>query len=185
MKHRLLLSAILPLAFASWGCARSSGNEPVADPAPPASAAAPPRATAPASASAAPAPTSFRWAGTYTAAPGSFYVYDGGEWKGVHFRGDDASVALGDGVLSLVVEPRSNVVRGKASGALGEAVITGAVTGDELSFSLLRADPMDRGLTGTGVGKVTGDTVSGTMHLSRGDAHVIREARFSLSKAVP
>ena len=60
-----------------------------------------------------------------------------------------------------------------------------AVTGDELTFTVLRKDPLDRGLTGTGAGKVTAAATEGTMRLSRSDAHVIREARFSLARVAP
>jgi hypothetical protein len=137
------------------------------------------------SAAPAPPPTAVTWRGTYHSAPGSLYVYDGGEWKGVHFRGDDASVALGEGPLSLTVDEKTHVARGALSGPLGEAILTGAVTGDELTFTVLRKDPLDRGLTGTGAGKVSLATTEGTMRLSRSDAHVIREATFSLAKVGP
>lgn len=138
-----------------------------------------------ASASAAPAPTSVRWSGTYTSAPGTFYVRDGGEWKGVHFRGDDAAIALGEGALSFTVDRKTSLLRGAGSGPLGDVVLSGAVTGSEVTFSVLRKDAANRGLTGTGVGTIAGDSLTGTMRLSRGDAHVIREATFTLAKASP
>jgi hypothetical protein len=129
------------------------------------------------------APTVAIWTGTYTSAPGSMYVYDGGEWKGVHFRGDDASDGLGDGALSVTVDPKTHLVRGTGTGVLGEVVISGAVTDKEMTFSILRKDTTDRGLTGTGVGTVNGSAVSGSMKLSRGDAHIIREVKFTLAKS--
>ena len=132
--------------------------------------------------SAKPAPTSIAWSGTYESAPGSLYVYDGGEWKGVHFRGDDASIGLGEGPLSFSVDAKTSLVRGTASGPLGDVVIAGAVTNEEVTFTVVRKDPTDRGFTGTGEGKVTGDSLTGTIRLSRGDAHVIREAKFTLTR---
>ena len=130
-------------------------------------------------------PASISWTGSYTSTPATFYVHDGGEWKGVHFRGDDAAVGLGEGTLSLTIDTKSGGVRGSGSGSLGDLVLAGAVTGEELTFSVLRKDPTDRGLTGTGVGKLSGSSATGTIRLSRGDAHVIREAKFTLSKALP
>jgi hypothetical protein len=144
-----------------------------------------------ASASAAPAPPPpppppsnepVAWSGPYTSAPGSLYVYDGGEWKGVHFRGDDASAALGDGTLALTIDPKTHEVHGTGSGPIGDVILTGAVTGEELSFTVLRKDPKDRGLTGTGVGKLSDAAATGSIHLSAADAHVIREAKFTLAK---
>ncbi len=178
-----LSGACLAMALAA-GCSKSSdGDTPPAAPsatAPPASASASPVASAPK-----PVPTNVAWTGTYVSAPGSLYVYDGGEWKGVHFRGDDAAVALGEGPLSLSIDTKTSVVRGAASGPLGDAVITGAVTKDEVTFSVLRKDPRDQGLTGTGSGRVNGDALEGTIRLSRSDAHVIREAKFKLAKVPP
>ncbi len=132
-----------------------------------------------------PEPRAEAWSGTYTSAPGSLFVYDGGEWKGVHFRGDDAATGLGDGTLSLTLDPRTGIVRGNGTGALGDIVVSGAVTAGELTFSVLRKDPSDRGFTGTGVGKLERGTAAGTMRLSQGDAHVIRDAKFSLTKSTP
>jgi hypothetical protein len=178
----------LPLlfAFSLVSCSRGSG-EGASTGSASAAALQPGLSTAAASASAAPPlqPTASHWSGTYKSEAGTLYVRDGGEWKGVHFRGDDASIALGDGPLELTVDEKSHRVRGTGSGPLGDVILTGAVAEGQLTFSILRKSPDDRGLTGTGVGKVEGSSVNGVMHLSRGDAHVIREASFSVSKAVP
>ena len=45
------------------------------------------------------------WSGHYTASPGSFYMPDGGEWANLRFRGEDASVGLGEGTLEVAVDP--------------------------------------------------------------------------------
>ena len=144
-------------------------------PAPSASAAATSPAKAPASA----------WTGTYKSAPGSLYVIDGGEWAGVHVRGDDASTGLGSGPLFLTIDGATGLVRGTASGPLGEAILAGAasMTGGEVTFSVLRKDSTDRGFTGTGVGTRSGARLTGTMRLSLGDAHVLRDATFVLEAA--
>ena len=51
------------------------------------------------------APSTVSWSGRYVATPGPFTVPDGGEWAGVKFRGEDASVGLGDGTISVEVDP--------------------------------------------------------------------------------
>jgi hypothetical protein len=189
MKPRSALPVALAAAFAWSGAACSNPSADSASAPPSASAAHPApsaRASSPsASASAAPASSPVAWSGTYTSTAGSLYVYDGGEWKGVHFRGDDASVGLGEGSLSLTIDPKTSQVHGVGAGPIGDVIVAGAVTGDEVSFSVLRKDTTDRGLTGTGVGKLSHDSLTGTMRLSRGDAHVIREAKFDLAKKAP
>jgi hypothetical protein len=169
------------------GCSKPSSDSAAASPSASASSSAPMASSSvpSASASAAAARAPVAWAGTYTSTPGSLYVYDGGEWKGVHFRGDDASDGLGTGSLSFTIDPTTRQVHGVGAGPIGDVVITGAVTGDEVSFTALRKDTTDRGLTGTGVGKLSQGALTGTMRLSRGDAHVIREAKFDLSKKAP
>jgi len=127
----------------------------------------------------------FTWSGTYASAPGSLYVYDGGEWKGVHFRGDDASIGLGEGPLSFTLDATTHELRGTASGPIGDVILAGVVSPDalehnEITFSILRKDTTDRGFTGTGVGKMSGKSIAGSMRLSRGDAHVIRDVRFDV-----
>ena len=169
------------LACLATACDHSSshGNDPLT--APSTSASVP----APSASAALPAPEKAKpvlWTGAYTSSPGSLYVYDGGEWKGVHFRGDDASIGLGEGTLSLTIDPNATALRGTGGGPLGDVILSGALdakTG-ELSFTVLRKDTADRGFTGTGVGHVREGTLTGTMRLSRGDAHVIREATFTL-----
>ncbi len=173
------------LVFAVVGVVLFSCSKPTASTEPAASASAAPPASPPPPAPSAAPDTPALWSGTYSSAPGSLYVYDGGEWKGVRFRGDDAAAGLGEGTLSLTIDRKSGSARGVATGALGEVVLAGAVTADELTFSVTRKDPRDRGLTGTGVAKISGAAATGTMRLSRGDAHVIREANFSLSRTPP
>jgi len=148
-------------------------------------ASAPPPSVSVSAAPVSSAPPTVTWRGTYTSAPGSLYVYDGGEWKGFHFRGDDAAVALGEGALEVTIDDKTHVARGTIAGPLGDGVVTGAVTGSELSFSVLRKEAKDRGFTGTGSATIAGETATGTMRLSRADAHVIREAKFTLTKSAP
>jgi hypothetical protein len=120
------------------------------------------------------------WTGSYTSRPGTVYVYDGGEWAGITWRGDDADVGLGEGTMTLRVDRRTGDVRGTTEGALGQALITGVVADDSFSGSVLRRDPSDRGLSGTVVGQFSSDELVGQMHLSVANARVIRQVEFHL-----
>jgi hypothetical protein len=122
------------------------------------------------------------WDGTYVSEAGSLYVVDGGEWRAVQWRGDDASTGLGEGVLSLTLQRGPGRVSGTGSGAIGDVVWVGVLDGDRLTANISRRDPLDRGLTGTAVGKVSPEQIVGTMRLSLADAHVIRNASFVLAQ---
>lgn len=108
------------------------------------------------------------------------YVPDGGEWSGVKFRGEDASVGLGAGTLTVTVDPTGRA-EGTSEGPLGALTVTGLVDGDTFSARLSPADPND-GFTGVALGKRDGASFKGTMHLSRSTGNVIREASFTLAK---
>ncbi len=189
MKRRLvtIVASVTLASAAVAGCSRPSGNDRGTGPsasasAPSAAAASGTRSEKP---SASPRTTAVRWAGTYTSAPGSLYVRDGGEWRGVRFRGDDASAGLGEGPLAMTVDSTTGRLSGTGSGPIGDVILSGTVLGDALAFNVVRKDPTDRGLSGTGVGRVNGESLAGTLRLSQGDARVIREATFSLAKKTP
>ena len=174
---RLVAYASMIVAIA--GCSKapaSSSNEPAAS-----ASAATSGAPSGSASSAKPevqAPTT--WAGTYEAVAGTLYVPDGGEWSGVKFRGEDASVGLGAGTLSVTVDP-SGRAEGTGEGALGALTVSGLVEGDTFSARLAPTDP-NAGFTGVAMGKRDGAGFKGTMHLSYTTANVIREASFTLAK---
>jgi hypothetical protein len=120
--------------------------------------------------------------GTYTSKAGSLYVPEGAEYKGARWRGDDAGDGLGDGTLSFTVDPVTGRIEGKGTGSLGNVVVAGVLAEGTASFAIFRADPLDGGFTGAATGKVAGDTIEGTMRLSRGFAEAIREATFTAKK---
>jgi hypothetical protein len=122
------------------------------------------------------------WTGRYTSAPGSIYVFDGGEWAGVTWRGDDAGLGLGEGEVSLHVDDKTSAVIGSADGAIGDVEVQGTLDGDKLTASVLRKDPKDRGLSGVLAATISGDQMRGEMKLSVADARVLREATFTLSR---
>jgi hypothetical protein len=171
--------ALTTIGFALAACSKPGdavSTDAAPRPAPVASASA--AASAPPS-SAAPR-ASVSWAGSYSAGPGPFYVPDGGEWAGVRFRGEDASVGLGAGTLSVSVDPAGHV-QGTLEGPLGPLRVAGELAGGELSAALVSSDPA-RGFSGTAVGKGDGDHLAGTMHLSLPTGNVIREATFHLER---
>jgi hypothetical protein len=124
------------------------------------------------------APTGTSLAGRYRASPGSLYVPDGGEWAAVRFRGDDASVGLGDGEMAVSVD-RAGRAEGSVSGPLGPLRIGGILSSDMFSAALV-PDDGGAGFAGTAVGRKTGDRIEGTMRLSGPRGDVIREAPFTL-----
>jgi hypothetical protein len=126
-----------------------------------------------------------KWSGKYVSAAGSVYVFDGGEYAGVNWRGDEAGTGLGEGTVSLSVDRKLGLVRGAAGGPIGDVVLTGAISGDTITASVLRKDPLDRGFTGTAVVKAEGDRLVGTMRLSVANARVVREASVTLTREKP
>jgi hypothetical protein len=156
-------------------CSRSS--------APPAPDAAPAPPKAAASAATTPARETALWEGSYASKPGSLYVPEGAEYKGAQWRGDDAGEGLGDGALSFTIDPATGRIDGKGTGALGNVVLAGVrADGGAVSFAIFRADPVDGGFTGAAIGKLAGDTIEGTMRLSRARADAIREATFTMKR---
>ena len=170
------LSVLLVLTGLSACSKPSEGGAPPA-PVVPASApvkqAPPPKPAAPATSS---------WTGTYKAAPGPFYVPEGPEWKGVHFRGEDASTALGEGPMTVTFDPKDNRLHGTASGPIGDVTLSGAITKGEYAFTVARKDPRDRGPVGTGVATLAAEALTGTLRLSAADGRVLREAPFHLTR---
>ncbi len=130
-------------------------------------------------ASTAPATATFK--GKYTVAAGTMYVPDAKDWSSVKFKNDDSKL-LGDGELSLTIDPAGRVTGTSEGGPLGAAVIEGMREGESLAAAVRRKDPSDDGLTGTLQGKVAGDKVDGTMQLAEFNAAVVRTATFSVTK---
>jgi hypothetical protein len=139
----------------------------------------------PATSAAAAVPSVEKWSGTYVSTVGTLYVFDGGEWATVQWRGDEAGLGLGEGTLSLSIDRKSGAVQGVAGGAIGDATLSGTLSGDTLTASVSRKDPLDRGLTGTAVTKASAERMVGTMHLSVANARVIREASVTLHRENP
>lgn len=121
------------------------------------------------------------WAGSYEATPGTLYVPEGKEYEGVKFRGEKTDVALGKGELRLDV-PASGDVHGEIDGSLGPGVVSGAVRDGVLTARIDPKEPGPNGFVGTLTATVKADAIEGTMHLSQGEARILREAKFVLKR---
>src|SRR5262249_16671407 len=143
-------------AWCALACSRQAPNP---APTPPPSASASISAAAPALSGRAPDDSPLVYTGSYRTVPGTLYVPSGPEWSGVKWRGEAASVGLGDGALSLRIA-KTGRVEGSLEGAVGPARITGSWVDGTLTGTLSRKDPSDEGFTGTMVGKTVGQSAT-------------------------
>jgi hypothetical protein len=123
------------------------------------------------------------WRGSYHSETGTIFVPP--EWKGVHWSVPATSEGLGDGPMAL--EVTDSRVSGTLDGPLGPASIEGVVSGPNVTATVRRRDPADRGYAGTLIATIAGDgdgnAMTGTMKLSLGEVSAVRTATFSLSRA--
>ena|SRR5687768_13190230 len=149
-----------------------------------------PNGDPPAAASASPAPSA---APSAAAPPGTWYA---GSWQGSYkaelhrvelpaggikeWKKDDGAHASGDGKLSLDVAASGDVT-GKASGPLGEQVVTGRVEGDRVALTLTPAEA--NGFQGMILATQAPEGMKGTLSASTGDSVVVRQATVVLAKA--
>lgn len=180
-----LLAAGLTIAISVLGCTKSKTDQTLASDSSSSAAAASSSAAASASSSAsaaaigsADAPVAGQgWGGDYTAKRAIIEQPD--KVKDVTHKRDPGDKNVGPGKLVLNVS--DGVVTGTASGALGDQVISGALEGKALKFSLFPRNPTaSDAMTGTGVGEVGGSSITGTLRCTGPDAVVVREASFEL-----
>ena len=116
------------------------------------------------------------YAGKYSVAVGKMYVPDQKDWSSVKFKNDETKL-LGDGEMTLTVDGTGRVSGSTEAGPLGASVVDGTSDGSTLTGTIRRKDPTDDGLTGTLVGKISGDTLEATMKLAEFNAAVVREGK--------
>jgi hypothetical protein len=98
--------------------------------------------------------------------------------------GDDGKAMAGAGKVELTISADGDV-RGKASGALGDATLTGKI--DE-GAAALRASwfPDDPGspnaMTGVLIGLLKGDVIAAEIRVAGPDAMLVREAKIELKR---
>jgi hypothetical protein len=110
------------------------------------------------------------------------YIPESKDWSSVKQAKDEPSKHVGEGALSLNVDPTGRITGTVDTGPAGPALIDGTVIDGELRGAVRRKDPADNGLTGTFIGKPTGDTVAGILSLAEANAAIVREGKFSLKK---
>jgi hypothetical protein len=174
--------ALLALALLASGCARTSGAEsPSVDGSAVVEATT---STTPAATTAprTPAATAV-WRGSYTSAPGTMYVPP--TWKNLQWKGAETSAGIGEGAMTLAIDPASGRVAGTLEGPLGPATVDGLAGDGKVTASVRRRDPGDHGFTGTLVGSVASAHATGNMNLSLAEASAIRTATFELAPGGP
>jgi hypothetical protein len=110
-------------------------------------------------------------------------VPNASEWDNVKFRGDDAGIGLGDGAITLVLDPVTGRVSGTLDGSVGPAIVFGILDGTRITATITRKDATDEGLTGTAIATMTEGKIEGSMRLAESNARVVRSATFTLAKA--
>jgi hypothetical protein len=118
------------------------------------------------------------WSGTYVSGAAELYIPP--DWKGVRWKVPDSSAGLGEGALRLTIDSKTGLVTGSIDGPLGPAAIAGVSGDGGVSGNVVRQDPSDRGFSGTLVGAVAGDALTGTLNVSAADANAVRKATFAL-----
>jgi hypothetical protein len=93
----------------------------------------------------------------------------------------ESSTGVGDGAMTLAIDPATGRVTGTLEGPLGPASIDGVTAEGTVRASIARKDPTDHGFAGTLLGAVAADKIEGTMNVSLGQASALRTASFSLS----
>lgn len=121
------------------------------------------------------------WKGTYKTIPAALSVT--ADWSKTHWGSADTTSGVGEGTLALSIDPGTGRVTGSLDGAAGPAVIEGTASATQVTASVLRKDPADRGLAGTLVATQAPGAITGIMTLATGDGAVLRAGTFSLAPA--
>lgn len=122
------------------------------------------------------------WRGSYKSAAATLYVPP--DWK-VRWRSEETPAGIGDGSLTLAIDPGTGEVRGAVEGPLGPAALHGLLADGTVSASIVRRDPHDQGFAGVLQGKVTAEHLEGTMNVSLAAGGALRTATFSASPGSP
>ncbi|MEO7332261.1 MAG: hypothetical protein ABI193_27035 [Minicystis sp.] len=143
-----------------------------------------PALAASSSAPAAPAPGSLggTWEGRYEAKKGTIEMPP--KVKDKARAADDGKAMAGPGKVELTIAP-SGEVHGKATGALGEATLSGKmdVEGGVLRASWFPLDPsVNNAMTGVLIGQLKGTTLQATIRVAGPDATIVREATLDLQR---
>lgn len=120
--------------------------------------------------------------GSYSVAPGSYYIPQSKDYAKVKQAKDDPAKHVGEGTLTLLVDADGKVTGTVDSGPAAPGVIEGSVVDGEIRGFIRRKDPNDGGLTGTFIAMTSGDTASGKLSLAEANAAIVREGKVSLKR---
>jgi hypothetical protein len=142
-----------------------------------------PSSSAPASASAsAPGVLTGTWEGRYDAKKGAIELP--AKVKDKARAADDGKAMAGPGKVELTVLPNGEI-RGKASGSLGEATLSGKVDvdGGVVRASWFPADPTaPNAMTGVLIGLLKGAEIHAQIRVAGPDATLVRESEIDLKR---
>lgn len=122
------------------------------------------------------------YAGTYSVSPAKIYIPSAKDYASVKQAKDDPTKHVGDGSLTLMVDANGHVTGTIDSGPASPALVDGSLVESEIRGTVRRKEPNDHGLTGTLVGKISGESVEGTLSLAEANASIVREGKLALKK---
>jgi hypothetical protein len=122
------------------------------------------------------------WQGSYTSTAATLYVPPG--WN-VRWSGGDGGAGIGEGTLTMTIDPANHRVGGAVDGPLGPATLDGLASDEKVAATIVRKIPGDYGFTGTLAGAIHDGHVDGTLRVSSGEASTIRTGTFALGPATP
>lgn len=180
--------SFIALALMLAGCPKD--DPPKADAsAPTSSSSISPQASAAPSASAsasAPGPAkgaAAKYEGKYAATPGALHIpSDNKDYTGVKQAKDEGTKMVGDGTLTLDVDGEGRVTGTFESGPAQGSVLDGTIADGNVAGTVRVKTAGDDGLHGSLVGKMSGDSIEGTMKLADSNASVLRDVKFSAKK---
>jgi hypothetical protein len=120
-----------------------------------------------------------KWEGRYDARKGTVSLPPKAKDKGL---ADDGKTAVGAGSIELTILPNGDI-RGKMSGALGAAGISGRVDATMIR-TVVQPDDLfaPSAMTGILVGEHKGEVIACELHVAGPDATVIRESTVELKR---
>lgn len=178
-------TATLCAALALAGCPKSEKPENESHPTPSSSSsssAPPPKVSASAASPAAAPGKATSYSGTYSLAPGKYYISESKEFSGVKPPKDDTSKLVGEGTVTIAVDAAGAVTGTIDTGPASPAVIDGRLIGTDLRGQVRRKDPSDNGLTGVLAAVASDDGATGTLSLAESTAAVVRDGKLTLKR---
>jgi hypothetical protein len=176
--------SVFAFVFLLMGCPKDDASKADASAPTPSSSISPQAsASASASGSATAKGAAAKYEGKYTATPGVLHIpSDNKDYSGVKQAKDDGTKMVGDGTLTLDVDGEGRVTGTFESGPAEGSVLDGTVADGNVAGTVRVKTARADGLHGSLVGKMSGDSIEGTMTLADSNASVLRDVKFSAKK---